>query len=626
MNIKKLVSAVSALAMSASVFAGLAVTANADTTETKKYGEAFTDYAAGEWLTKSGNFLVNRGAEGSNPTIQTETGTNNKFWKWDPGSGNGRGFYLNLPSAAVVDTTLERVKFDFVGWGLNNSNVNGYYLLDNNSNQILRLTYPGASSSDTSGNLMVNGVAAALDGTAFTYQKSYYGNGSDNVQYTWYTFDAVLDFGLHTFSYNIYPAGTNADSAVASASNIVFDNTAASNLSRMGVYYKGTQTWFALDNFETYSIVSTEAKYPYVINYVCGEETIYTESGSATEGATVLGSKAVLTADETLDGNRYYRISETDLQFTVEKVDEEEVNTFEVPVRAAEVKNYTVKGIAAGDVDLGEFASGTITEGLTTKVNYPKYIVKDDVLYTVGQGDKDIGYYAVNVTGTQADQTIDITYAADSRTPVFFSEGEDIGEDSRIGNSNIRCSNGAVYNFPAGPTTIVTLPAGTYNIESAVWGTKGNTYTFNLGDDELTIDSTGSLNPSSKDFTLTDSTTITVTATGSAGAGVDYILITGEVAPAPTPATATSALVWDSETNAPGEYEGVASAWNVTVTPGSAGINTIAVTVDGGNADKAFESSTVITEGTVVLGVAVAKAAAGLVLNVAVNGESITVE
>lgn len=40
----------------------------------------------------------------------------------------------------------------------------------------------------------------------------------------------------------------------------------------------------------------------------------------------------------------------------------------------------------------------------------------------------------------------------------------------------------------------------------------------------------------------------------------------------------------------------------------------------------AFESSTVITEGTVVLGVAVAKAAAGLVLNVAVNGEAITVE
>ncbi len=196
---------------------------------------------------------------------------------------------------------------------------------------------------------------------------------------------------------------------------------------------------------------------------------------------------------------------------------------------------YTLKAVY-GEAE-ETLATDTITEDSTVTIAYPKYVINDDVLYTIAAQALTSGkYHAVDITGTQTDQEITATYTADtSVTPVYYAEMEDVLTNNGVSNALIRCSNGAGGDIDDSQT-IVTLSAGTYLVSTAVWGggktdESQSTYVITAGENTAaTATTTGSLTAgTSTEFTLTEDTdlVLTKTVTGTSSACVDYILITG---------------------------------------------------------------------------------------------------
>ena len=598
MFMKKLISSVAAFAMTASMFAGLAVTAQADTTETLKYSEGFANYTTGEWLTMKDKFIG--GATGDAPKIATDG--DNEYWTWNPNNGNGRGFYMALPEKAVVDTSTERVKFDFVGWGLNYADVSGYYLLDGSGNQILRLTYPGAASSTTAGDILINGTAAALDGTNFSYAKA-----NSTAPLTWYTFDAVLDFGLHTFSYTIYSA-TNPKNIVASASNVGFLNATASNLARLGFYYRGNTQNISLDNFETYSIVSNDAVYPYEMQYVCNEEVVYSEKGEAKAGAVISGSKDVLAANETKDGKKYFRVASEAPEFTVEEVEEGETNTFKVDVR--EAATYAVKLVPSTDAST-IIASNNVIEGESWLYSYPAYLT--DANNKVFASTSATSFNG-SITPTK-DETITLPYTAYTGEAWFF-EGEANGGDGTTIDSAALSSGKAIRHISAsrGSYRVVSVEVpetGIYTVTvRGVTNRTGegtlNVYVNNTESDAIdTLDiryattNSGPLTQSKEEVELKAGDRIIVKGSGD-NDGCDYILLekTGEVEPELTAPEVTIEADWTYDE--PGSTPAKTFIAKFTVGKDNYAVNGInwTVTIDGEVKGQASEPFNTIVSGT----------------------------
>lgn len=251
------------------------------------------------------------------------------------------------------------------------------------------------------------------------------------------------------------------------------------------------------------------------------------------------------------DGYKYTIESGND---TIESVTEDTVIEIKYTKRELIKTNATVTA-KSGNTDLGVVSSYELTEDSKSYVCYPKYILKDGKLYATEQGPSS-GYYSKELTGTEADQNVDVEYAEQTDAKaLYYVEGENLGEDSKVANSTIRCSGGAAYKVPTEGVEVAKLSAGTYTIESAVWGTNDVDYTFTAGDNEVFKQTTtGSLvTGSSESFTVTEDTTLKVASSVLKDSGLDYVLIKGEGTVTPIGGETPSETEKPSETEAPSE-------------------------------------------------------------------------
>ncbi|MCH5212606.1 MAG: hypothetical protein J1G06_06305 [Oscillospiraceae bacterium] len=575
MNIKKLVSAVSALAMSASVFAGLAVTANAADTP----------------LIKS--VVIGNGSDNSIVESMTVSESASAGALSVPYGETG----LLFPTNRISTSDL-----------YNEAVITLVNPIDISQNDV-EITWTQKVEKNTYG---TNGKRImsfkAEDGTVVV--------------------PTVTDYNWGQIYFNYDQATTGAIGGASAAASAdckirVYDNASGKRVAKLYIGSANSAEFDVQgDSIKTISLyvgnIDDSGRKLIVDNltvseYESPEDPMYsvtfTESNGVNASVTMNGLDVTSGTDLT-DGEYAYTVhavgyktysgtftvkgANTNVEFAMEAIDAAPAAKA-IPENAVATTTYVASGDLSTDTNNTISGYDTYGEGYTWYLTFDLYVTSDGSIRYVGK------------TTSSGD---------------FGRAGE--STSLKLGLDEIR-----YYTSSSG-----TWVAG--GLSADKW------YTVTISSDLANTLSTAN-GGSTLDIVVTDpvngNEVASVSDVGFRNAvqGLRYVglsgtncsVITNAVSyfiPDPeTPATATSECVWDSADHE-GEYEGEASAWKVTVTPGSKGIEKIAVTVDGGNADKAFESSTVITEGTVVLGVAVAKAAAGLVLNVAVNGNPITVE
>lgn len=199
-----------------------------------------------------------------------------------------------------------------------------------------------------------------------------------------------------------------------------------------------------------------------------------------------------------------------------------------VTYREAEKYNYTVNN----DINYNS-VSGTAFEGDNATVEFPRYTLKDGVLYEANAISQQYKLtFAVNENNTVKT----INYKKTSIDNVaYYSEAEDISTltSTNAGYIPIRCSNGQGA-YAATDAVITKLPAGTYKLTTAVFGNEGTDFKFYAGEKNIfTISTEGRLKEetSTSSFTLTEPTDIILKQAGNAGRSpkvLDYIIIRQE--------------------------------------------------------------------------------------------------
>ena len=289
-----------------------------------------------------------------------------------------------------------------------------------------------------------------------------------------------------------------------------------------------------MDNVSFYNVYDDAASEAgYTINYQLSGETVVSETGAGTVGATVNAFSSIWNEGNT---QKYFTADGETTSFTIA----EGTNIFNVAVREAENWTYSIKAVVGGD-DLLTIATPSVVEGETASYGYPQYVAKDGVLYkTTAQSSNP--WWGKSFTPSANNETQSITYTAEGTTGIVYcSEAEDIDGMTVVsgGNTDIRASN---RKGGYGTNVVVTtLTPGIYTIYSAAYGNAGVTFTFKAGETTVMELATEG-NPkhrSSEDFIVTIETTLTVSGGngGNSPKVIDYIIIKQQ--PLPTSISAT---------------------------------------------------------------------------------------
>lgn len=232
MKMKRFISAIAALTMSVSCFAGLAITANA---ATEQYSEDFEGDAALTTWTSRSNYIVSSG--GNAPTIETED--TNKYFKWTSGSGNGRGAYTTLPGGPFAATN-QKISFDFKynsSPGDSSNGKQGFHILDSTGKIIFYLH-----------------IGYSLQGLDINGTPIYVSVNKSTVPTVWYTIDAQLNYANHTIAYSVYP---KEDTSSKETGTVDFSDDTAANIGRLGYYQQGGGSCdYRLDNLVISSLIT----------------------------------------------------------------------------------------------------------------------------------------------------------------------------------------------------------------------------------------------------------------------------------------------------------------------------------------------------------------------------------
>lgn len=182
MKLKKAVGALSALAITVSAFAGMAVTANA----------ASAEYNGDVWTIANGT-TVSGVYKDRNNVEKNAIGV-----KTDGGQGN-RSCYFSIDNATTADGIIVNASILFQA-GNNNSSETYYELLDQNGDQIVRISNKGNNGPSIS--IKGGGDAAEQQTESFMNTKradSILGNGlSQYYQSAWTDVSITLNFNEHT--------------------------------------------------------------------------------------------------------------------------------------------------------------------------------------------------------------------------------------------------------------------------------------------------------------------------------------------------------------------------------------------------------------------------------------------
>lgn len=517
MKMKKLLSGITALAMSVSVFAGLTMTASAAETTVE---QALSGHTA----------IIGTGV-----TLTCETvGYLNSY------AANGGAFEL-------------------------------YYTLDDSfdvskvTKAELILKEVAIPTKNRTGTVSVYGLS---DKTTFSdLTPVTYSNGAVNV----YTYGSS---STKRYTYSGTPIATFSDSAYWKTNNS-FDVT--SYIKGLTSAQGGDTVIFGV-SITDYAADTQIAAYghetPSTLTITYSDETTYavTFTGLPDDAVVTVGGTDVTDGTSLPAGDYTYAATAAGYQtatgtFTVTDADVSvEITMDRNPAVTSFVVNYTDE---SGNI----LDTATITDTLYVGESYthyfPKYVNNNGTLYgTSAINGKE---YHKTYELTSEVQTETITYSATDYTDiVYFAEAEDISVLTAVNSGAVpdRCSEG--YGaYAASDATITTLAPGKYKVGFAHFGNSGITFTISAGD--VTVASAGTLGyfaeTVGEEFTLTENTDLVFAAAGNAGSSpkvVDYIFVckTGEYVP---PAAAYTAEV-DKVDTYEGDDDSFAAAYITTIT------------------------------------------------------------
>ena len=346
--------------------------------------------------------------------------------------------------------------------------------------------------------------------------------GTGKTADVWYTFKVTRKGNI------TYLTVTNTKTK-----DVVLKRTAIKTLSEKGGVGKMTFDTsrrfanLAIDNVVVRSLTGDDVPatpvFTVVTKYQLEDGTVIAEDRT---DAIESGSKFTPTYDESFDDENYrytYKSGANEIASVGADA------TVTVVYTREELPNWTITAKAGGELNesLAEF---TVKDAKNAAYTYPRYINKDSNLYQIKKGRYDQGYVRT-INSVKGNEEVTEEYLLNSKNVAFFAEAEEISSLTSVESGNVpdRCSSGKAA-YAASDAVIAHLSAGSYIIKAAVFGNKGLTFNFKVGDKTVYSPDTKGyfLESESEVFTLDADADVVLAAGGNAGGSpkvVDYIAI-----------------------------------------------------------------------------------------------------
>lgn len=443
------------------------------------------------------------------PILQTED--NNTFLTVNQSERGNNGCSLTNSSVKVDAGTDFTITLDLkLGSHDDKGKSSAVFTIKDaeNSSAIFSLADAGASSTKW----IVNGdndLQLDLPGTGKTAD-------------VWYTFKVTRKGNI------TYLTVTNTKTK-----DVVLKRTAIKTLSEKGGVGKMTFDTsrrfanLAIDNVVVRSLTGDDVPatpvFTVVTKYQLEDGTVIAEDRT---DAIESGSKFTPTYDESFDDENYrytYKSGANEIASVGADA------TVTVVYTREELPNWTITAKAGGELNesLAEF---TVKDAKNAAYTYPRYINKDSNLYQIKKGRYDQGYVRT-INSVKGNEEVTEEYLLNSKNVAFFAEAEEISSLTSVESGNVpdRCSSGKAA-YAASDAVIAHLSAGSYIIKAAVFGNKGLTFNFKVGDKTVYSPDTKGyfLESESEVFTLDADADVVLAAGGNAGGSpkvVDYIAI-----------------------------------------------------------------------------------------------------
>lgn len=346
--------------------------------------------------------------------------------------------------------------------------------------------------------------------------------GTGKVANVWYTFKVTRNGNI------TYLTVTNTKTG-----DVVLERTVIKTLSEKGgvgkMTFETSRYWanLAIDNVLARSLTGDDVPatpvFTVVTKYQLEDGTVIAEDRT---DAIESGSKFTPTYDESFDDENYrytYKSGANEIASVGADA------TVTVVYTREELANWAITVKAGGELNesLAEF---TVKDAKNATYTYPRYINKDSNLYQIKKGRYDQGYVRT-INSVKGNEEVTEEYLLNSKNVAFFAEAEEISSLTSVESGKVpdRCSSGKAA-YAASDAVIAHLSAGSYIIKAAVFGNKGLTFNFKVGDKTVySPDTKGYFFESESEvFTLDADADVVLAAGGNAGGSpkvVDYIAI-----------------------------------------------------------------------------------------------------
>ena len=426
-KMKKILSMITALAMSASAFASLAITASAKT-------DVLTENFDGEsvssaWTTKT---------SGANMNFTIGDTDGNKYLNAaNVSTGGTRTQGMTMPQTASSEYTKVTLDFNLSNHGYSADNPHGFSVMSANGAKVFQINLP---------NNHYNPSTVTINGTALT------GVTAEKQTYLgWYTLDAVLDSVRGKVDYTVYKQG----SSTAVTSGTVDMATASAGVRGLEFYANRNQCNIMIDNIEVAELV------PPVVTVEAS--TVELGVGGSAQIATVADAVSVdvVSADEdaafaeyadgavTVYGGAAGKVAITITATSADGV--KVVKTVDAVVGGVELADVAVKYVNS---DMEEIAEGyTISDAVVdsfiaeSDLTIPEKIETADYRYTNGTAEEYVvqsgenTIYVVYADKAAAVTVVDISYVADgtevATVTVDVPAGKYVGDEFTYISNNI---------------------------------------------------------------------------------------------------------------------------------------------------------------------------------------------
>lgn len=384
-----------------------------------------------------------------------------------------------------------------------------------------------------------NGGAEAADKHILTlHQKAANGteweiNGATDktvslAKNTWYTFQLSKSGSM------LYLTVTpTAGGDPVFAQNTIAVNSEKGGLGNMVFQTKRYYAYMAIDNVELRSLQDgdvpggTATKYTIKFRNESDEEIASDVVTDALVDDVITASAAQM--NPIFFNDQKYIYSSGNEEITL--VEDASSNVITLVFREAATYTYKLTSSLGA-----ELADGSDFEGNTVYLPYPKYELKDYILYQAVGGNNGDWFRDSYTLESNVDETK--TYnKTNIGNVVFYIEGENITGASVNNNeraADTRNSNGAV-GYAAGTAgendlVITTLPAGSYKIVANVHTSTsaGGSTTIKLGDNVFVANGAASsynVESTSDEFTIIESTDLILQAGGGKTNALDYVYV-----------------------------------------------------------------------------------------------------